>query len=303
MAIYNSTNLFFIELFTRVVPRRIFPPLAFLTAFLLYLLLRKQRSGFRLNLRVVTGRHWVEPLVVSGFYKYARNWCDIMLMSRLSGARLRSLIGGTSSSAPIDDALASGTGAILISPHLGNWELGGLGLADIGYPINVMTFREPDESFNRSREQLRSERGIRFIYVDRDDASPLAIIEAVNALRRNEVLCLLGDRDGSSNTTEMNFFNRKTRIPVGAAHLALVSGAPVIPAFVVLENGLYTTIMEQPVYFKPQHGHNSESVRDGMAKVISIFEHYIGKYPDQWYNFFPFWEEDTSVTGVTNSLS
>lgn len=289
MAVYTNVNLFLINLLTMAVPRCVFPPLAFLTALLFYVLLGSQRCGMRSNLQVVVGRRWVEPLVVSAFYKFARNWCDIMLMSRLSGSRLRSLIGRSSSSDPMDDALAAGTGAILISLHLGNWELGGLGLADLGYPVNVMTFREPDEQFNRSRERLRNERGIRFIYVDRTDSSPFAIIEAVNALRRNELLCLLGDRDGSSNTIELPFFGRTTRIPAGAAYLALTTGAPVIPVFVVLEKGRYATVMEKPVFFNARHGHNNEVIHEGMSSIISIFEKYIIKYPDQWYNFFPFW--------------
>ena len=90
-------------------------------------------------------------------------------------------------------------------------------------------------------------RGIRFIYVDRDDISPLAIIEAVNALRRNEVLALLGDRDGSSHTMELDFFGRPAAIPVGAAYLAMATGAPVIPVFVPLEGGRYTAVMEEPI--------------------------------------------------------
>ena len=289
MAVYTNVNLFLINLLTLAVPRRVIPPLAFFTALLFYGLLGKQRRGIRSNLQVVTGRRWVESLVVSAFYKFARNWCDIMLMSRLSGEKLHALIGRSSSSGPMDEALAAGTGAILISLHLGNWELGGMGLADLGYPVNVMTFREPDERFNSSREQQRNDRGIRFIYVDRDDASPLAIIEAVNALRRNELLCLLGDRDGSSNTIELPFFGRSTRIPAGAAYLALATGAPVIPVFVVLENGRYFTVMEQPVFFTAKYGYNHDVINEGMTSIISIFEQYITKYPDQWYNFYPFW--------------
>lgn len=289
MAIYNNINLFFIDLLTRVVPRRVFPPLAFVTALLVYCLTGKQRRGARSNLRVVTGRRWVEPHVISLFYKFARNWCDIMLMTRLSGPALHSLVGRRSDSKPMDDALAAGTGAILVSPHLGNWELGGLGLADQGYPVNVLTFREPDERFNRERERLRKERGIRFIYVDRHDASPLAIIEAVNALRRNEVLALLGDRDGSSHTIQLDFFGQPTNIPVGAAYLSLASGAPVIPVFVLLEKGRYATIMEEPIYFQGGHGEHGSAIRSGMERLVAVFERYIREYPDQWYNFYEFW--------------
>jgi KDO2-lipid IV(A) lauroyltransferase len=239
----------------------------------------------------VTGRRWVEPLIISSYYKFARNWCDIMLMTRLSGKGLHSLIGQSGDSKPMDDALAAGTGAILVSPHLGNWELGGIGLADLGYPVNVLTFREPDERFNRDRERLRTARGIRFIYVDRDDPSPLAIIDAVNALRRNEVLAILGDRDGSSHTIRIDFFGRPTNIPVGAAYLALSSGAPVIPVFVVFEKGRYATIMEEPIFFRGGHRDHANAIRSGIERLLAVFERYIRLYPDQWYNYYDFWEE------------
>ena len=237
MTFYSSLNLFFIKLFTILVPRWLFPPFTFFWGGLFYLYFAEARRDVRSNLRVVTGRDDVEDLVRSTFRKYSHNWCDVMLMMRLRGKTLQALIGRRSSSKPLEDALAAGTGAILVSPHLGNWELGGLGLADLGFKINVLTFREPDEKVNELREVVRSERGIGFIYVDRNDTSPLAIIEAVNALRRNEVLALLGERDGSSHTLRMDFFGQPTNIPVGPAYLAIASGAPVIPVFVPLENG------------------------------------------------------------------
>jgi len=291
MNLYNSVSLFFINLFTILVPRRLFPPCALFWGGLFYLLLGNVRIAVRSNMRVVTGRHSVEGLVFSTFYKFSRNWCDVMLMMRLKGKRLQAMIGRRSSSGPLDKALEEGNGAILVSPHLGNWELGGLGLADLGYTVNVLTFREPDERVNQLREMVRQERGIRFIYVDRHDTSPLAIIEAVNALRRNEVLALLGERDGSSNTIRMDLFGKPTDIPVGAAYLALASGAPIIPVFVPLENGGYSTIMDQAIYFRGGHGRHAEAIQAGMERLMAVFESYIRRYPDQWYNFFDFWGE------------
>ena len=294
MILYSSLNLFFIKLFTILVPRRLFPPFTFFWGGLFYLLLGEKRRAVRSNLRVVTGGSDVEPLVFSTFRKFGQNWCDVMLMIRLQGKKLQALIGSRSSGRPLDEALAAGNGAILVSPHLGNWELGGLGLADLGYTVNVLTFREPDEKVNALREAVRSERGIRFIYVDRDDTSPLAIIEAVNALRRNEVLALLGERDGSSHTISLDFFGKPTDIPVGAAYLALASGAPVIPVFVPLENGKYSTLMDEAIYFSGCHGQHSEAIRSGMQRLVAVFERYIRQYPDQWYNFYDFWEEFTN---------
>lgn len=294
MTFYNSINLLLINLFTRLVPRVLHPPVALVTAGIVYCISATQRRGLRENLRTVTGRRSVEGLLLSGYYKFARNWCDIMLMMRLSGKRLFALIGRQQGHGILDRVLAEGNGAIIISPHLGNWELGGLGLADRGYRINVMTFREPDEKVNALREKARQERGIGFIYVDRDDTSPLAIVEAVNALRRNEVVALLGDRDGSSHTITLDFFGRPTPIPVGAAYLALASGAPVLPVFVPLEGSRYATLMEEPIYFTGEHGRHGEAIREGMERILRVFEKYIRQYPDQWYNFFDYWDGATT---------
>jgi KDO2-lipid IV(A) lauroyltransferase len=287
--LYSSINLFLIRLLTLLVPRFLFPPFAFLAGGIVYLLLGKKRRIFRANLRIITGRRNVERLLFSTLYKYSLNWTDVMLMIRLRGKELDALIGRRVGKEYLDAAMARGRGAILISPHLGNWELGGLGLAEMGYPVNVLTFREPDEQVNELRERVRSERGIRFIYVDRHDTSPLAIIEAVNALRRNEILALLGDRDGSSHTAPMEFFGLQADIPLGAAYLGLASGAPVFPVFVPREGSRYATIMEEPVWFSGGHGSHKQVIEEGTARILRVFERYIRAYPDQWYNFFDYW--------------
>jgi len=288
MTFYSSLNLLFIKLFTMVVPRWLYPPFTFFWGGLFYLLLTDTRRVVRSNLRIVTGRRDVERLVFSTLRMFGQNWCDVMLMMRLKGEKLQALIGRRSSSVHLDQALAAGSGAILVSAHLGNWELGGLGLADMGYTINMLTFREPDEKVNELREAVRHERGIHYIYVDKDDSSPLAIVEAVNALRRNEVLAILADRDGSSHTILINFFGQPTNIPVGAAYLALASGAPIIPVFVLKENGSYSTIMEEPIYVSGGHGERGNAIRSGMEKLLAVFERYIRAYPDQWFNFYDF---------------
>lgn len=296
--LYSGLNLFFIRLFTILVPRALHPPFALFWGGLFYLLLGKKRCAVRANLRIVTGRRDVERLVFSTYYKYARNWCDVMQMMRLRGPQLDALIGSYGDTGPLDAALAKGSGAILITIHLGNWELGGLGLADRGYPINILTFREPDERVNAMRERLRRERGLGFIYVDRHATSSLAIIEAVNALRRNEVLALLGDRDGSSHTLTLDFFGRPAQIPAGAAYLALATGAPVIPVFIPLEGERYATIMGEPIYFTGDHADHAAAVRFGTERIVRVFEQYIRKYPDQWYNFFDYWQQSAKGEGI-----
>jgi KDO2-lipid IV(A) lauroyltransferase len=73
----------------------------------------------------------------------------------------------------------------------------------------------------------------------------------------------------------------------------MATEAPVLPVFVVMErNRKYRGIIEPPIFFNPSSREERETaIREGMEKLIKIFEGYIEKYPDQWYNFFPYWEE------------
>jgi Kdo2-lipid IVA lauroyltransferase/acyltransferase len=289
LALYSNANLFLIKLLTVLVPRFLHAPFALVAGGCFYLILGRQRRDLKRNLQVVAGRRHVDRLVLSAFYKFSRNWCDQMLMMRLRGDDLLRLIGRWTTEKPLDDALAAGHGAILISIHLGNWELGGLGLAEKGYRMNILTYREPDEKVNAQREAIRRERGVNFIYVDRSVTSSLAIVEAVSALNRNEVVAILGDRDGSSHSMSFDFFGKPKPIPLGAAYLSMASGAPVIPVFVPLEGERYAAIMEEPIFFAAEHAERGRVIVESMQKVLQVFERYIRKYPDQWYNFFDYW--------------
>lgn len=298
MPLFSHANVDRIRLLTRAVPRPLIPPLAAAAGFVGYALLGRQRRGLRANLRVVTGRRFVEPLVVSAFAKYALNWCDVVLMSRLTGRRLQSLIGERDDAGPLDAALSRGDGAILVSLHLGNWELGGLGLADLGYRVNVVTFREPDEKITEERRRMREQRGIGVLYVDPASPSPAPMLGALAALRRNEMVCIVADRDGYSRTVEVELCGRSTRLPSGPAHLAFASGAPIVPVSVVLERGRYATRVGEPIYLRRDEGSRDEVVAQGTQRMAEAFTGTLRRYPDQWYNFFDFWGDDALAGGT-----
>jgi KDO2-lipid IV(A) lauroyltransferase len=191
------------------------------------------------------------------------------------------------------EALQAGKGAICITPHLGNWEIGGLLFSFRGGNLNVLTLDERDLDTRSFREEMRRSRGIKILYVNPKDDSPMAILDAVKALRRNEIVAMLGDRVESQKTMVFDFFGRKTAFPVGVTILAMATGAPVLPVFVVMgSNRKYRGIIEAPIYFNPSSRKDRETViQEGMEKLIKKFEEYIEKYPDQWYNFYSYWNE------------
>ena len=227
------------------------------------------------------------------FQNYGQYLLDYMVMHRLRPSNRNRWIEEEVGGEHMIEALLNGKGVICITPHLGNWEIGGLLFSFKGGKLNVLTLDERDPKTKSFREEMRGRKGISNIYINPKDQSPMAILDAVKALRRNEIVAMLGDRIESQKTLVFDFFGRPTPFPIGVAILAMATGAPVLPVFVVIgKNRKYRGVIEAPVTFSADSRETREEViRRGMEKLIKIYEDYIGRYPDQWYNFFDYWKE------------
>ena len=238
-------------------------------------------------------RERVDVLTRKTFQNYGQYLLDYMVMHRLRPSNKERWVEEEVGADHMIEALHAGKGAICITPHLGNWEIGGLLFSFRGGILNVLTLDERDADTRSFREEMRRRRGIKILYINPKDDSPMAVLDAVKALRRNEILAMLGDRIESQKTMVFDFFGKKTAFPIGVAILAMATEAPVLPVFVVMEkNRKYRGIVEPPIYFNPSSRKDREVViQEGMERLIKKFEGYIEKYPDQWYNFYSYWKE------------
>ena len=113
---------------------------------------------------------------------------------------------------------------ILALPHMGGWDWAGRWLADQGIPVTVIVERiEPPELFDWF-VTWRSDLGMKVVPL-----GPDAGRATLRALRDNEVVCLLSDRDIQRGGVEVEFFGERTTLPGGPATLALRTGAPLLP--------------------------------------------------------------------------
>jgi KDO2-lipid IV(A) lauroyltransferase len=289
--------LFFFQFCSTLIPRSVQKFFTVVIGDLFYLLMRKTRAHVRRNIEGVNGGRWskgkVDVLTRKTFQNYGQYLLDYMVMHRLLSSNKGQWVEEEVGAGYMTEALRAGKGVICITPHLGNWEIGGLLFSFRGGSLNVLTLDERDLDTRSFREEMRRRRGIKILYVNPKDDSPMAILDAVKALRRNEIVAMLGDRVESQKTMVFDFFGRKTAFPVGVAILAIATGAPVLPVFVVMEsNRKYKGIIEPPIYFHPSSRKDREVViQEGMEKLIKKFEEYIEKYPDQWYNFYAYWDK------------
>jgi KDO2-lipid IV(A) lauroyltransferase len=281
-------------LFARTLPRFWIRWQNRLATYLIFRIWTDKRHILQQNLSVIRNRSPQDPEVIRlarrTWLNYGIYLVDYLQIYRIPNGSPPHLIPEQRGSRHIIQALEAGNGAILITPHLGNWELGGVTFALQGCPIHALTLMDPEQDVQDYRDRLRATLGIRTIHLD--PARYETALKLVRLLRENRVIAMLGDRWEGGKKVEVTFFNRRTSFPAGAPALALASGAPIIPVFTVLNpNGRYLAWMEDPIRVERKSGQGgTELIIEKTQEIATVFERVIARYPDQWYHFFDYWE-------------
>lgn len=189
----------------------------------------------------------------------------------------------------VDAALALGNGVILALPHLGGWEWAGRWMVDRGLGMTVVVEQlEPPELFEWFVE-LRAKLGMNVVPL-----GPSAGRETLAALKRNDVVCLLSDRDIHRTGIPVEFFGEVTTLPAGPATLALRSGAPVLPTAVYFTDRTDGHLgVVRPALDLARSGEGLRAdVTAGTGVLASELEHLIRRAPQQWHLFQPNWPSD-----------
>lgn len=235
----------------------------------------------RANLRSAFPR-WsereVEVLSKRIFRNFARNLVDYGRFDTITDEALDRLIPSAQNLHFLEESFSKGRGVILVTGHIGNWELGALFFARHGFRINVVTIPEGRERIDSIRGAYRMRQDIRTIVVD---GSPFSSLEIVAALRRGEIVAMLVDRWEGAGGVPSKFFGAERRFPRGPFVLSRATGAPVIPAYIVREGSIYRGVVDPPFFMEEPED------EPGARRVSESLERMIRTYPDQWYNFAP----------------
>ena len=281
-------------LFARMLPRFLIRWQSRLATYLIFRIWRQKRLILQKNLSVILNRppedREVVRLVRSTWLNYGLYLVDYLQIYRIRNGGPQYLIPEERGSRYMKEALDAGHGAILITPHLGNWELGGVTFALKGTPIHALTLKDPEHDVQDYRDQMRATLGIRSVHIDPTRYE--TVIKLVRLLRENQVIAMLGDRWEGGKKVEVTFFNRQVVFPAGAPALALAAHAPIIPVFTVLQrDGRYLAWMEPPIRVTRRSGlSTSELIAEKTQEIATVFEAVIARHPDQWYHFFDYWE-------------
>jgi len=246
-----------------------------------YLFYKKARLNVKNNLRKVfpqlTGSE-ISSLALSTFRNYSTYLVDYGRFRLLERDSLAGIISIKEGKENLDLALERNKGLIIVTAHLGNWELGAIFFGRQGMKINVVTFRDGIDRIDELRESYRRHHNINTVILG---DSPFATIELLNALQKNEIVAMLVDRyNGKEDSIDVDFFGRPLKFPKGPLVLAKMTGAAIVPAFVVRNDMAYHAI-----FGKPAIVNDGDMLEKHAQEIIGIFEDCIKRYPDQWYNF------------------
>ncbi len=252
-----------------------------------YIFADKDRARVKGNLKAIfpdKSEKEILKIRIRTFRNFAKYLVDFFRFSRLNEEYVRKNIKVEGKNY-FDQVLSEGKGAIMMSAHIGNWELGAVVIALLGYPFWIVALPHKDKNVDKFFNHQRESKGVKVIPLGR------AAGQCMRVLKNNEFVALVGDRDFTKNGIILDFFGKPTVLPIGPAFFALKTGASILPGFMIRnKDDSFTLKMEKPIKPAPT-GNRDEDIKTLITQYKTIIEDYIRKYPDQWYMFMQFWTE------------
>jgi KDO2-lipid IV(A) lauroyltransferase len=179
----------------------------------------------------------------------------------------------------LEAALAKKKGVIALGAHLGAFTLLGMRLAVEGYSFNFMINQK---TFPTLWKRLNAHQEIVGQKILSPKPPTTSIKKSLNCLRRNEILYLIADEQQIHGGLPVPFFGKTAYTPPGPAIFSLKTGAPILPMFVVRENGIPQTLF---IWSPVEIELTSDEKKDTellTAKFTKVIEDIVRQYPSQW---------------------
>lgn len=182
---------------------------------------------------------------------------------------------------------ALGRGGIMLSAHVGNWEMAGHHLENIKQKINIVMFDGEHQNIKKYLDEV-GEKSFNVIVV-KNDMSHVYAIGA--ALANNELVCMHADRylDGNK-TIGINFLGKEALFPAGPFSLAAGFNVPVSIVFAFKETARHYHYFGTTLLQKSENESKFDFAQRLAATYVGELENKLAKYPEQWFNYYDFWK-------------
>lgn len=188
-------------------------------------------------------------------------------------------------------------GGLLISAHVGNWEIAGNLLNRLNKQIHIIIFDAEHQQINDYLKDTMKKRNVHFIVI-REDYNHLKEIQ--QAFAAGDIIAMHGDRFIEGNKTiSLDFMGKQARFPIGPVNLAARFNVPVSYVFAVKERRSHYHFFATPLYtieFTRNLQKREQILREALTIYVDKFEEVLKRFPLQWFNYYDFWNLETNQT-------
>lgn len=249
-----------------------------------FLFLKKSNKAISYYFKERLGYSWFKSkkMVFRSYYTFGQTIIDKISISAGMRNKFTYEFDGIET---LKNLLAEKKGGVLISAHIGNFEIAEhfLGDIDIDFQINLVTTDLEHSAIKNYLESVTQKPTVKFIII-REDLSHIFEINA--ALSKNELVCFTGDRyfEGTKSLSE-KILGEEANFPAGPFLIASRLKVPVVFVYVMKESNLHYHLYAREATVK----HRDE--KELLKAYIESVESMVKKYPLQWFNYFDFWNQ------------
>ncbi|MGH9367499.1 MAG: lysophospholipid acyltransferase family protein [Thermoanaerobaculia bacterium] len=263
-------------------------------------LLSETKAGMRDNFRRALGVSEAEAarLVREVFFEYSRHTIDTW---RLRGEAFTPRIDTFEEDARVlARARRGGRGFLLVTGHVGNWEMGAVTLRRHSLTPAVVGQPELSRRVQEMRQHLRDRLGVESIDIGTSMATAFKVRASVD---RGRAVALLVDRAYPEDRVVVPFFGRPTSFLRSPALLARFCHCPILPGFFLRRpDGAYYNVWGELLDADPATS-PEEDARRVLGRVAADLEAVIRTHPTQWFNFYRFWGEEEGGAGGKRAVT
>jgi KDO2-lipid IV(A) lauroyltransferase len=228
-------------------------------------------------------------LALLTYRSYARDTIDFIQSLGMTRTQFEPMMAKMDSRR-LDDLLTQGRGVVIVGGHFGNWELGGVALRLLhGYPLTVVGKSEASPVVGGIRRRMRESLGIDTLEIGQMLETALRIRRLLAA---NGIVAMLLDRHLGRDQVDVTFFGRPTAFLRTPAMIGYLSGAPLLPAFMIRQaDNRFLGALGEPITVD-----TTESTEVAVQVATQAFamqlEARIRAHPQLWYQFYPYWRSE-----------
>jgi lauroyl/myristoyl acyltransferase len=221
-----------------------------------------------------------------GMRSHMRYWCEAFRLPSWSRERISE--GFILENVHLlDDAMSSGSGAVMVVNHGGNWDhAGAWGALRYGHLTTVAEHLKPEGVF---QQFLTYRQSLGMEILPLGDTDTFRVL--VDRLRGGGLVPLAGDRDISRRGISVEFFGEPASMPAGPALLGLLTGAPVYPVTLTFGDGVSLGKVHDRIEV-PSQGSRDEKVRAMTQGLAKAWESSIPARSQDWHVMQPLWLAD-----------